>query len=214
MSSPDAEFINRLMLIDTERTVEDNNLITSFVQQKGPVYVERIARKTKVIAFAAHTLSQLFPKDEKWKEIHEKFCSRNILYLKMLKNIFVDTHDAGIKTLCVTENFGVILRGKACIGCFQSSDIDLTADRIEEKQIEFLLRKHGFIRESDHGQVTKYKNSEIVKEGFSLQIAWVAVARSYLNQDAPTKRLAIARKKATYLDDSYIKVLSIIVLLF
>lgn len=202
----DNELIRCLMLSDQERTKEDNELIKQFVQQKGSDYIDRLSRDTKVIAFAAHTLSQLFPVDKRWMDIHDYYCKRNELLLETLQNVFKDTNEAGIKTMCITENFASLLCGNACIGCFQSSDIDLTADRSEQKQIEDVFSKYGFILKSDTVQVTKYKNNEIIDGGYSFQITWVAVARSYLNQDAPTKRLVDARRRATTLDSSDVKV--------
>lgn len=203
-----ATLINQLMFSEEAVTPEINASIQESVDKLGADSIESLAKETKIISYASHTLSKVFPEAQRWKQIHDRYVTRNELLLDVLDKVFLNAEEVGITSLCVTENFGSVLRGHACLGCFQSSDIDMTADRSEQKKIESVFQKYGFYLKSDTDQVTKYKNNEIIPDGFSFQITWVAVARSYLNQKAPTKRLIDSRKGATAIEGKHIRVLN------
>ena len=203
-----ALLLNQLMFAGDAITPDIDAAIKNMAGQLGADKTESIAKEWKIISYVSHTLSIVFPEEKRWMDIHKQYLKRNELLLEVLEKVFADTEKEGITSLCVTENFGSILRGHACLGCFQSGDIDMTADRSEQKKIEAVFQKYGFILKSDTVQVTKYKNTGLIPGGFSFQITWVAVARSYLNQKAPTKRLAESRIAATAIEGKHIKVLN------
>lgn len=195
------------MLSEDAITDKEKEVLIKYEEEQGFEKIREDATKCKTLAFASHIFG-LLTDHQRWKDVHDTFVCRNSKLLGILDNIFEDLRKKKCVSVCITENFGSVLRGDACIGCFQSSDIDLTADRNEQKKIESVFELYGFKKKSDTEQVTKYKNESVVEGGFSLQITWVAVSRTHLNQKKYTERLKKSRVEAKEIPGKSIKVLN------
>jgi len=178
--------------------------------------IEENVVKENILPFAADVFANLKCDPEYWTQLHGDFVRRNQKVKSILDSIFEKSNELGCKSLTLTENFGVVLSSNSCIGCFTSSDVDLSADIREREEIIRSLEYFNFtVKERNHRkknpfseQITMFYNEHLIKGGFWINIMWVAVARTYFIQDKYNQRLFRERLLAIEIPDTKIRVLS------
>lgn len=210
----DDEALLLLMRMPETLSKSETASIKDYYDEKGKDAVLRLVTQNRLIPFAAHVLSYEDCDKKYWDQIHKNFIERNKKITLVLEDIFSDLVKKDCKSLCVTENFGSVLRSDYCLGCFCSGDVDLSADVFDIQIIEAILQDHGFIKDNRKNhkalkdQVSMYYNNKMIDGMFWLQITWVAISRSFLVQSKYEMRLKNERLLATCVNNTSIRVLN------
>lgn len=173
--------------------------------------VYEIVNSLGITPFASEVFMYMRLDYDYWDRIHQQFVERNTRYKQILEKIFVSARNNNINSIAVYENYAVNLLINDCIGCFTSSDIDLTADSEEKEKIYKIMNYHGFF-EKIRGKRKKYISlqastfySDSIPGGLWINIMWEPVVRSFFNQELISKRLSIFRYQAKNMANSEIK---------
>lgn len=206
------KFVALLLHQDGTLSSDQISWLEDFYTKQGRESCFEMIRAAKIIPFGAHILSKLGIDSDFWERKHNDYYSRNEEIYKKLSQVFEDITKEGCYSLCLMENFAVLLRSKSCLSCFCSGDVDLTADIDERNTIEQIFIKHGFIKDTRRNNVedkmTNYYNHSFLEGGFWINIMWKPIARRLLlDQRRITKRFESARNHASTIKSSSIRVL-------
>lgn len=199
-------------------TCDEISFLRKEYMRLGRVEFEKLVRVEKSnVPFASFRLSELGIDKIYWSELYAQYQSRNKQVLEIVTKIFDGFAEAGLKTICVYENFGTVLSADMPIGCFSSGDVDLTVNPSEENMAIDVLAKNGFnlkIRK-DHAAVPRklilpfYNPNVLEGKGYWLNIMRRPVSRNFmLVQFLYNKRLTSIRQNETELyKDTNIRIL-------
>jgi hypothetical protein len=163
--------------------VGEDEAISAGYRSEGRVRTAEFAKKAKIEPFIAHRLMDLGLAREHWESVHDRYVERNRRIFSLADRIFTEFEMAGLRDVFLYENFGALLAGGGCIGCFASGDIDLYARRADEGSISAVLAAEGFIPDKDkriEGVRAVYQNSEFGENGFAMNIMWKPLSRAKL----------------------------------
>jgi hypothetical protein len=204
-----------LLRIPATLTPKEQQLLINYYNYKGLTFIEKGINSEKIVPFAADTFMHLDCDYRYWAKKHDFFLQRNQGIIDFLDSIFIEMESKGGKTLTLTENFGAVLVGNFCLGCFCSGDVDLSADISEEKLIVYCLNSMNFFSEEqiESGetylkQSTMFYNDTVIEGGFRIQVVWKPVTRAFLIQDKYEARLAKERLRAKLITKTRIRVLN------
>lgn len=193
---------------------ENRAILVKCYEEYGQKVFEKLASDNKITPFVAHVLIDLDCDKVFWKEKHDNFVLRNTAIKALLESIFVDAQSYSCESVTLTENFAAVLSSNACIGCFCSGDVDLSADITEKDQIIKWLKKFDFLSKEQpasigeySGQSMQFFNSNVIDGGFWINVIWKPVTRAFLVQNKYEVRLTKDRLLARPKDGSSIKIL-------
>ena len=180
----------------------------------GRDFFEKTTSDKKIIPFAAHILIDLECDVDFWRKKHNFYVKRNQSIKNLLESIFAKMSDFQCETVTLTENFAVLLATNACIGCFSSGDVDLSADISERGKIVDWFRSFNFLSNDPPKSITEYSgqsmqffNPDSIDGGFWINVIWKPVTRAFLVQDKYDVRLSKDRLLARTLGKSSIRIL-------
>lgn len=208
------ETLTKILLHSPESFSKTNqkNLVDLY-NEKGESWMLDKLKNQKIVPFGAHILSNAKCDPDFWEDIHIKYEKRNSQISKALEEVFYE-FDKKQVSICVYENFGVILRSKSCLGCFTSGDVDLTARSEDKIKIDKIFEEYGFKeisrRSTNSSKVmTAYFNPNKLDNGLWINVSWQPIARRFvLHNKKLSNRLNVARHSASYVSDYHIKVLN------
>ncbi|BCR36099.1 nucleotidyltransferase family protein [Mariniplasma anaerobium] len=169
--------------------------------------------ENKILPYGAHTLSLVDENNDKWSSIHREYEKRNHNILEETRTIF-QKFSSTDKNIILIENFGTILSSNACLGCFSSGDIDLSADSSDYHEVIKYMSELGYIKESRRGVpnsiMTTFSKANVLEgKKFYVNFEWKPIARRYIiGIKKLHRRLEHFRKNNYKTLDNGIKVLS------
>tara|TARA_B110000014_G_C20056754_1_gene550069 strand:- start:57 stop:1112 length:1056 start_codon:yes stop_codon:yes gene_type:complete len=191
------------------------DFIKQFYNDYSIPFIKELVLKENIVPFASHIFIFLKCDESYWKKEHDLFLKRNTIIKSTLDSIFNKSNSAGIKSLTLTENFASLLLSKSCLGCFSSGDVDLSADISEKdkiilcmKSVRFFVDKRKKSSSITEKQCTMFYNDSIIDSGLWINVVWVSVTRSFLDQKKFNTRLYSSRLNPTIIDNTDIRVLS------
>jgi len=214
-------FTMLLLRLPESLSMEEKESIKAFYTINGRIYVEKIAIQNKIIPFAAHVFMHIHCDSDYWKAKHDFWQKRNRIIKEMLEKLFLAFNRNNVKSTCLVENFATVLRSDACIGCFCSGDVDISADLNERIQIAKSLEELNFSMDkridqsiTNSNQVSTFYNDDLIADGFRINVMWQPIARSFLVQEDYDVRFSKERLKATTIMESNIRVLNATALMY
>jgi hypothetical protein len=207
--------LTSLLLRDSKSFVdEDKRLLLECYTNYGREFFEKIALDNKIVPFVAHVFIDLNCDVRFWQEQHDCYVQRNYAIKALLESLFSEMPEYSVRTVTLTENFAVVLTSDACIGCFCSGDVDLSADICERdniitwfKKFEFLSKDPDRLIGEYSGQSMQFYNAEAINGGFWINVIWKPVTRAFLIQGKYEIRLARDRQLALTKNNSSIRIL-------
>jgi hypothetical protein len=159
----------------------EKNRINSLYTDQGRKAIFDYASKKKIIPFIGQLFCDLEIDLEFWNKQVELYKVRNLEIIKILSDIFIDFHQAGIYNTFVYENFGALISSESNIALFASGDVDLYADVSNKNEIYNIIENHGF-RSMNKGNnsekvKTEFFNRKIFEKGFGINVMWVPMSR-------------------------------------
>lgn len=213
-NNPLVDVLPSLLCVSEILTEFERNQILDYYREYGRDAVLEFAREEKAVPFISLLLSEIDCDRGFWENVHLNYTFRNEILITTLDYLFGEFERAGGKTLCVVENFGSVLSSDISIGCFGSSDVDLTADISEKSLLVSVMEKRGFTIQqrghhaSDSKELTTFFNPEVTEDGYWLNVMWMPVSRpSFLIQKAYAKRLQKERLDAINYKSTKIRLL-------
>lgn len=205
--------INYYMLHSSEVLIQIKNDNTFLVEKAKSNKTIEYLSENKIIPYGAHVLSLINDDEKKWSTIHKSYEKRNLIILEETRKIFKRFSDR-LHTIFLFENFGTILSIDACLACFSSGDIDLSANPKDYDEIEKCMLELGYVKEIRRGvpdsiMTTFSKQKVLENKDFYVNFEWKPIARRYIkNMINIHNRLEQFRKKNIKVLDNGIKVLS------
>jgi len=196
-------------------TMVEKGNIKEFYANYGFDKVKRVVESNQIKPFSAHIFMELGCDAAYWRREHDFFVNRSKKIISLLVSIFSKMKERECHSLTLTENFASVLSSNACIGCFGSGDIDLSADIKEIDKIVSGLNSLGFYSKEQpksigqySGQSMQFFNSKAIEDGFWVNVIWKPVTRAFLVQDKYESRLYNDRLSAKLIDKTNIRVLN------
>jgi len=207
--------LTSLLLRQPETLSEEERVIlVECYMHYGRDFFDTNMSNNKIIPFAAHVLIDLECDVDFWREKHNFYVKRNQAIKDLLESIFATMSDFQCESVTLTENFAVLLATNACIGCFSSGDVDLSADISERDKIVDWFRSFNFLSNDPpqsigeySGQSMQFFNPDLIDGGFWINVIWKPVTRAFLVQDKYDVRLSKDRLLARTLGKSSIRIL-------
>lgn len=207
--------LTSLLLRQSETLSEEERIfLVECYTHYGRDFFEKNTCDNKIIPFAAHVLIDLECDVDFWRKKHNFYVKRNQAIKDLLESIFATMSDFKCESVTLTENFAVLLATNACIGCFSSGDVDLSADISERGKIVDWFRSFNFLSNDPpqsigeySGQSMQFFNPDSIDDGFWINVIWKPVTRAFLVQDKYDVRLSKDRLLARTLGKSSIRIL-------
>jgi hypothetical protein len=207
--------LTSLLLRKSETLSEEERIfLVECYTHYGRDFFEKNTCDNKIIPFAAHVLIDLECDVDFWRKKHNFYVKRNQAIKDLLESIFATMSDFQCESVTLTENFAVLLATNACIGCFSSGDVDLSADISERGKIVDWFRSFNFLSNDPpqsigeySGQSMQFFNPDSIDGGFWINVIWKPVTRAFLVQDKYDVRLSKDRLLARTLGKSSIRIL-------
>ena len=193
---------------------EEKAIIEQFYHNQNITLTKEIILNENIVPFASCIFIHLKFDQSFWKRELHYYTKRNELIKNSLESIFLTAKKLKIYSITLTENFASVLLSRSPLGCFTSGDVDLSADINEKDKIVSCMESNGFFisnRKKSANikdfQCTTFFNDSITDSGFWINVLWVTVTRSFLNQRKFNKRLFLKRRNAIVIKNSNIRVL-------
>ena len=207
--------LTSLLLRQSETLSEEERIfLVECYTHYGRDFFEKNTCDNKIIPFAAHVLIDLECDVDFWRKKHNFYVKRNQAIKDLLESIFATMSDFQCESVTLTENFAVLLATNACIGCFSSGDVDLSADISERGKIIDWFKSFNFLSNDPpqsigeySGQSMQFFNPDSIDGGFWINVIWKPVTRAFLVQDKYDVRLSKDRLLARTLGKSSIRIL-------
>lgn len=207
--------LTSLLLRQSETLSEEERIfLVECYTHYGRDFFEKNTCDNKIIPFAAHVLIDLECDVDFWREKHNFYVKRNQAIKDLLESIFAKMSDFQCESVTLTENFAVLLATNACIGCFSSGDVDLSADISERGKIVDWFKSFNFLSNDPpqsigeySGQSMQFFNPDSIDGGFWINVIWKPVTRAFLVQDKYDVRLSKDRLLARTIGKSSIRIL-------
>ena len=203
--------------LDAEERLYIKQIYNSYSRES----IEKLVSKNQIIPFAAHIFTNLDCDSNFWRSKYDYYVLRNNEIRSMLEDVFIALKNYNCSSITLTENFAALLASESNIGCFCSGDVDLSADILEQEKITECMNSIGFYSKEQprsigeySGQSMQFFNTNVLSDGFWINVIWKPVTRAFLVQDKYEKRLSRDRLNATTLEGSSIRILESTSLLY
>ena len=133
-----------LLIRGTDLTEPECDCVSLAYKEKGRDFMYQIAKKKKILPFAANAFVACDLDKPFWEEILQQYRQRNTAILACLHTAYEALACQGVQKMFVSENFGALLSSGNDIALFASGDVDNYADPSEKEKIYRAFEALGY----------------------------------------------------------------------